>query len=433
MHRSQITLNELPTFAAPPSTKRQPDITTALPWRTWDDALREAAQRRLPVMACADAEWSTSAQRLAYVIGNDARLAGVVRDRVVPALIDPVRQPDLSAILQRAAKAIIGSGGPPLIVLATHEGHPFLAYASLQYEGAADTPSLASVIEAAAEVYASNPEQVLAEARQVMDAIEGDGQELDVRRLDVDRVHGGLNEEPKHLHPDLLWEVLGADGEGRLEDNDLLDWVHLTLTTAALGGIYDHLDAGFHRCSRDERWIVPHFEKPVLLNAQMAAVYARAAVRFGNDAFARLARELIGFCERALRDGVDVIAADASYYTWTAQEVLGAVEPASVQVVSEHFGIIPGPHRGVLFTAVEEDDLELSGQGGLERARERLEQGKRQLRQARQKRPFPEVVSLPASGLREQTVMWLREASLWEQHVDMDVLQSVSAEACGDS
>ena len=44
----------------------------------------------------------------------------------------------------------------------------------------------------------------------------------------------------------------------------------------AAGGIYDHVGGGFARYSTDARWHVPHFEKMLYDNAQLARVYAGA-------------------------------------------------------------------------------------------------------------------------------------------------------------
>jgi uncharacterized protein YyaL (SSP411 family) len=52
-----------------------------------------------------------------------------------------------------------------------------------------------------------------------------------------------------------------------------------TLTKMAAGGIHDQLAGGFHRYSTDDEWLVPHFEKMLYDNAQLASVYLPGRLR----------------------------------------------------------------------------------------------------------------------------------------------------------
>ena len=74
-----------------------------------------------------------------------------------------------------------------------------------------------------------------------------------------------------------------------------------TLEKMALGGIRDHLGGGFHRYSVDRYWRIPHFEKMLYDNGQLASVYAQAyrADRAASD-FRRVTVELCDFVLREL-------------------------------------------------------------------------------------------------------------------------------------
>ena len=52
-----------------------------------------------------------------------------------------------------------------------------------------------------------------------------------------------------------------------------------TLDRMATGGMYDQIGGGFHRYSTDPKWLVPHFEKMIYDNGQLASVYAEAYER----------------------------------------------------------------------------------------------------------------------------------------------------------
>jgi uncharacterized protein YyaL (SSP411 family) len=74
-----------------------------------------------------------------------------------------------------------------------------------------------------------------------------------------------------------------------------------TLDAMAAGGIYDHLGGGFARYSTDATWLVPHFEKMLYDNAQLARVYSHAFQVTGDDRYAYVARETLDFVAHELR------------------------------------------------------------------------------------------------------------------------------------
>ncbi len=49
-----------------------------------------------------------------------------------------------------------------------------------------------------------------------------------------------------------------------------------TLLAMEKGGMHDQLGGGFHRYSVDEYWFVPHFEKMLYDQAQLAISYLEA-------------------------------------------------------------------------------------------------------------------------------------------------------------
>ena len=88
----------------------------------------------------------------------------------------------------------------------------------------------------------------------------------------------------------------------RTSARDPLTLVEKTLDAMAAGGIYDHLGGGFARYATDKQWLVPHFEKMLYDNAQLARVYSHAAYVTGNDHYAYIARETLDFVTHELRN-----------------------------------------------------------------------------------------------------------------------------------
>ena len=74
------------------------------------------------------------------------------------------------------------------------------------------------------------------------------------------------------------------------------------LDAMASGGIYDQLGGGFARYSADAQWLVPHFEKMLYDNAQLAGVYWARWRLPASDALPRSRARRSTTCSRDLRD-----------------------------------------------------------------------------------------------------------------------------------
>ena len=427
MNRTPLNLA---TPAKPQPSNTVPDITRSLPWRSWADGCKDARQRQVPIFAFAEPRGSNSAQRLAYVLERDAKLREVLQERVVPVLVDWADRPDLAAHWRWAMVALTGTDGPPLAMLLTTEGLPMLGYPGMQYEGDDLLPSLESLVTAAADAYAESTAGFDAEARSLGQEDAQEGADLgsfqglwSTLEPDLDMDQGGLHESPRHPHPQLLWSAL--DHVASAQAPDVSGWIATTLRHMADGGINDHLDAGFHRCSRDERWVVPHFEKPIPLNAQLAAVYARAGHDLERPEFTELAHGLARFCVTALREKVDCVGSDSPYYTWTSKELLDNLDAAYVQPASLHFGIGPSPLRQVVHRAVPIERLDQYSREDVGVLRERAEHGRRQMLAIRRQRPAPELVTIPGYSWRAETLRWLFIASEWLPGFDDSQLETM--------
>lgn len=416
-HRPAGDLSLPATRPAP--TEHLPDVASALPWRTWEDGSAEARRRGIPMLALAEPAWANSAQRLALRLQQDHALRELVTSRVVPVLVDPDVRPDLAAAWRWAAVALTGTAGPPLLVFLTHDGLLFLAYCTMAVEGDSTYPSLASLLESLAERYAADAGAIGTEARALAatatvptEAVGG----WDALRQRLDLRRGGLVEAPKHPRPALLWALLEVHAAGDLPD-DIVAWLSTTLDELVRGGIWDQLDRGFHRCTRNDRWVVPHFEKPIPLNAQLAAVYARAGAALGNDTYRDIASRTVSFCLAALGEGVDVIASDTGYYTWTSKELLNTLDPVLVQVVTLHYDIKPVHERQALRRVVEMEQMDRFSHENVDVLRTRLMRGRAQLRAARLRRPAPRAIALAALAWRAETMCWLLRAGQWTDSV----------------
>lgn len=126
-----------------------------------------------------------------------------------------------------------------------------------------------------------------------------------------------------------------------------------TLDRMADGGIYDHLAGGFHRYSTDRYWRVPHFEKMLYDNAQLADVYAEAFRQTKNPRYREVAEGIIAFVLRDLTDpdgafysalDADTEGAEGKYYVWSIGEISSLLSPEEMRLCRTFYNIGETPN-----------------------------------------------------------------------------------------
>jgi uncharacterized protein YyaL (SSP411 family) len=132
-----------------------------------------------------------------------------------------------------------------------------------------------------------------------------------------------------------------------------------TLDRMATGGMYDQIGGGFHRYSTDRKWLVPHFEKMLYDNAQLATTYAAVAERTRNPYHAEIVRETLDYVLREMTDpsgggfysaqDAEVNAREGGNYVWTAAQVKAALRAAGLDSDSEFTLEVYGFNGGTNF------------------------------------------------------------------------------------
>ncbi len=147
-----------------------------------------------------------------------------------------------------------------------------------------------------------------------------------IRRIQLQRGQPAASEIPRAVESGLLARCESVAGDAKLER-----CCAVTLDHMARGGIRDHLGGGFHRYSTDRYWRVPHFEKMLYDNAQLAGIYAAAYKLTGDTDYRRVTDEMLAFVSRELTapDGGFYSSLDAEtdgdegqFYVWSRDEVL---------------------------------------------------------------------------------------------------------------
>jgi uncharacterized protein YyaL (SSP411 family) len=169
-----------------------------------------------------------------------------------------------------------------------------------------------------------------------------------------DEVHGGFGGAPKFPAPMTLEFMLRA--WRRTGDEATLRTVTFTLDHMAGGGIHDQLAGGFARYSTDAHWLVPHFEKMLYDNAQLAHAYLEAFRATGRQGYADVARRTIDFMLRELATDqggfasaldADTDGEEGRFYTWSHDEFMVGLEAAGIEagetrLLAEYWGVTAG-------------------------------------------------------------------------------------------
>lgn len=315
-------------------------------WFPWGpEAFEEARRRDVPIflsIGYSTCYWCHVMERESF---EHEPTAAMLNERFVPVKLDREERPDIDEICMGAVQMLTGHGGWPMSVFLTPPGgssdddpglRPFWGGTYFPREPRSSHPSFAQVMEGMSDAWTTKRADVLHQSELIADALrERLAPEPTPARVDQTQVGhavgqlmqmydgsmGGFGGSPKFPQPVFIEFLLDVAPTIREDEPRMavLNAVKFTLERMALGGIFDQVGGGFHRYSVDREWLVPHFEKMLYDNGQLAGLYARAAVIFEDDLFARTARRT---CEYVLREmkyqspereqGVSVAAVDST-------------------------------------------------------------------------------------------------------------------------
>jgi uncharacterized protein len=324
-------------------------------WYPWGpEALELAAREQRPIflsIGYSTCYWCHVMEREVFA---DPDIAALMNQWFVNIKVDREERPDLDGYYMTATQLMTQGGGWPNSVFLTPELEPFYAGTYFPPEDARGRPGFPRVLTALHDAWEKDPAPVRASAARATKAIRsiqsgaaatGSSGSLDEGVLlaatddlkaAYDPIAGGFGGAPKFPSESELGLLLTR--HERTGDSELLDIVTHTLTEMARGGIHDHLAGGFHRYATDARWRVPHFEKMLYSQAQLAIVYARAYGVTGDPFYRLVAEDILEFVDVAMTspDGAFYSALDSEThaeegksYLWTESEIVAALGSSS--------------------------------------------------------------------------------------------------------
>jgi len=326
-------------------------------WYEWGpEALERARAEDRPILlsvgysAC---HWCHVMERESF---EDAATAQLMNDSFVSIKVDREERPDIDAVYMDAVQAMTGQGGWPMTVFLTPAGEPFYAGTYFPPEDRHGLPGFPRLLTAIAEAWRARRSELAGQGRQVAAAIAratavgASAQPLTESLLtqavqaygrEFDPSWGGFSPAPKFPQPMGIELLLRCHLRGQA---DALPMAVTTLDRMAAGGMYDQLGGGFHRYSTDQRWLVPHFEKMLYDNAQLALAYLHAWQVTRREPYRRVVRETLDYLLREMGDpaggfwsaqDADSEGVEGRFFTWSYEEL-------SKHGAAEGLGALPG-------------------------------------------------------------------------------------------
>jgi uncharacterized protein YyaL (SSP411 family) len=437
------------------------------PWGP--QALEHAASEDKPILLSVGYSACHWCHVMAHESFEDPETAAIMNELFVNIKVDREERPDIDAIYMEAVQAMTGGGGWPMTVFLTPEGKPFYGGTYFPPAPRYNMPGFPQLLAAISEAWQNRRKELLSAGERLADAlnrtaqIEASETPLDedlLRRAtekltrSFDRVEGGFGGAPKFPQPMnldfLLQRVAGphpstarlpagsrsaqdaavSDAGGnkhpersagrRLGGTEstprtaqdaapskesLLHTVTFTLTKMARGGMYDQLGGGFHRYSTDAEWLVPHFEKMLYDNAQLARTYLHAWQLTGDPFFRCIVEETLDYVLREMTSpegafystqDADSESQEGKFFIWTQDELNRLLGPEDGKLAGGYWGVIQrgnwregGAGANILHVSRPMDIVAADLSVETERLAQAVDRGRKVLLEAREERVHP--------------------------------------------
>ncbi len=365
-------------------------------WFPWgEEAFAKARQENKPIFLSIGYSTCHWCHVMAHESFENAEMAAIMNREFVNIKVDREERPDVDRVYMIFVQATTGGGGWPMSVWLTPELKPFVGGTYFPPEDRHGQPAFGQVMQRIAAAWKQNHEKIAEQGTQIIAALSqaaSASQEkpaqlgaatLDAAYQQIARIYdaheGGFGTAPKFPRPvtlNFLFRLFAREGESA-GGKHALEMNLFTLRKMAAGGIHDHLGGGFHRYSVDSFWHVPHFEKMLYDQAQLAVAYLEAYQITRESRFEEVARDILDYTRRDMTakeggffsaedaDSIFPVAAvpdrpnepeagpespgpqraplqkgEGAFYVWSKKEIDLALGP-SAGVFNHHYGIGP--------------------------------------------------------------------------------------------
>ncbi len=385
-------------------------------WYAWgEEALARAKREDKPILLSigyAACHWCHVMERESF---ENEDIAAQMNAHFVCIKVDREERPDLDDIYMAATIAMTGQGGWPMTVFLTPDQKPFFAGTYFPPENRYGRPGFPTLLARISEVWLEDRDGIEQQATQLTRTVTGQlgglahapvSRDLIAAAKEqlsqsYDEEWGGFGGAPKFPPCGSLRLLLRF--HARTGDARALQIARGTLDGMKNGGMFDHIGGGFARYSVDEKWHVPHFEKMLYDNSQLARAYTEAFQITGDTEYERVARETLDYAVREMQshEGGFCSATDADsegiegkFFTFTRAQVDQILEEPKASYFSAYYDITeagnwPEEQTNVLWT--QRSHAEVAAQFSIseEVLREELTAARARMYTARKERVHP--------------------------------------------
>ena len=407
-------------------------------WYPWgDEAFEKARSEEKPIflsIGYSTCYWCHVMEREVF---ENEDLADLMNRYVVSIKVDREERQDVDRVYMSALQAMIGSGGWPMSMFLTPDLRPFFGATYIPPTGQPGRPGFREILEEIHHLWSTDRKQIEEAGGRVGEYLaqlsnpsaeptEAGEQALHAgfhsfsRSYDnINAGFGGAPKFPRAVAFNFLFRY-----HRKTSNQQALEMSLETLRRMASGGMHDHIGGGFHRYATDERWHVPHFEKMLYDQAQLAISYLEAYQITHDKFFGNVARDVLGYVVRAMThpDGGFYSAEDAesfvvpgghpaagnspesgrkeegAFYVWTTEEIDRTLSPEEARVFDRCFGVeengnvTSDPHgvfrgKNILHVVATPEDLAKQLDLPVEQVSATLESARRKIFDVREKRP----------------------------------------------
>src|SRR5437867_7236168 len=342
-------------------------------WYPWgEEAFARARRENKPIFLSIGYSTCHWCHVMAHESFENEDVAAIMNREFVNTKVDREERPDVDRVYMTFVQATTGGGGWPMSVWLTPDLKPFVGGTYFPPEDRYGQPGFKKVLERIAAAWKQNHEEIAGQGARIVEALReaqtaqpAAAEKIDAKILDAayeqfsrsfDARDGGFGGAPKFPRPvtlNFLSRFYARDPKSD-SGKHALEMDLFTLRKMAAGGMHDHLGGGFHRYSVDRYWHVPHFEKMLYDQAQLAVAYLDAFQITRDRQYESVARDILDYVARDMtsKDGGFFSAEDAdslfehgkpehgegAFYIWTKKEIYTALGDAA-EIFDFHYGV----------------------------------------------------------------------------------------------
>ncbi len=297
-------------------------------WYPWgEEAFAKARRENKPIFLSIGYSTCHWCHVMAHESFENKEIAAIMNKEFVNIKVDREERPDVDRVYMTFVQATTGSGGWPMSVWLTPDLQPFVGGTYFPPTDQYGRPGFKSVLEKIAAAWKQDHEKILEQGKKIVEALQqaqaqeggSDGKlgagplesAYDQLSHNFDAKEGGFGGAPKFPRP-VIFNFLSrfhARSPSSEKGKHALEMDSFTLEKMAAGGMHDQLGGGFHRYSVDRYWHVPHFEKMLYDQAQLASAYLDAFQITRRPEFESTARDVLAYVVR------DMTSKEGGFYS----------------------------------------------------------------------------------------------------------------------